>query len=276
MSEHTTFTAHNDVGVQHGLVGRGFETPEGLRTLLIRLNDSGPGSWRGDREATELIRYTAFRYQQLARKYDMDAWEVTSSVFEVMLTHSVRAARNPWAVVMRTVQITCDAEKRAAGLLAATSKVRRPDRIAAFHEAVWFAERANLANYHLALAVNPIGDDAEWSQVDEHVTTVLVETVGLFVPEGWDGVLAADCVEHVAYRLGDLASRAIALESLRRDRAVPGLLGVPPRSWTSLLRVVLGNSEPKHQGTPIGDGVLLRSLSGDRWSAYGMMPRWAR
>jgi hypothetical protein len=88
MSEHTTSIAHDDVAVQVGSAGRGFETPEGLRTLLNRLNESGPGSWRADREAAELMRYAAFRYRRLARKYEMDAWEVASTAFEVMLARS--------------------------------------------------------------------------------------------------------------------------------------------------------------------------------------------
>lgn len=231
MSEHTALTAYDDVGGQVGSVGRGFETPEGLRTLLIRLNEAGPGSWHGDREAAELMRYAAFRYRRLARKHGMDAWEVASAAFEVMLARSTRAALNPWAVVTRAVKITCGAEKRAAGPLVATSRARRPDRIAGFHDAVRFAERENLADYHPAFTVNLAVDDAALSLRDERVSDVLLETVGLFVSAGWNAALAADCVEHVAYRLGDLGSRATALESLRRDRAMPLLLGVPPRSW---------------------------------------------
>lgn len=72
-----------------------------------------------------------------------------------------------------------------------------------------------------------------------------------------------DCVEHVAYRLADLSSRASAMEALRRDRAVPKLLGVPQRSWAALLRIMLGSPAPKYSGTPLGNGVLLRLLSGE-------------
>ncbi len=263
MSEHSTLTASDGTAVPVGSVEHGFETPEGLRTLLIRLNDSGPGAWRGDREAAELMRYAAFRYRRLARKYGLDVWEVASAAFEVMLTRAVRAARNPRAVVTRAVQITCGAEKRAAGLLIATSKARRTDRITGFHDAVRFAERENLADYHPAFAVTPILEDAEPSLVDERVTAALLETVGLFVAAGWNAAVVIACVEHVANRLGDLSSRAAAMESLRRDRVVPALLGVPSRSWTALLRVVLGNPAPKHRDTPLGDGVLLRLLSGE-------------
>ena len=71
------------------------------------------------------------------------------------------------------------------------------------------------------------------------------------------------CVEHVTYRLADLPSRARAVEVLRRDHATPELLGIPPRSWTALVRIVLGNPDRKHAGTPTGDGVLLRLLVGE-------------
>lgn len=263
MSEHTPPTTSDDVAVQVGSVDHGFETPEGLRTLLIRLNEAGPGSWRGDHEAAELMRYAAIRYRRLARKYGMDAWEVASAAFEVMLARSTRAARNPWAVVTRAVKITCGTEKRAAGLLTATSRARRTDRIAGFHDAIRFAERENLTDYHPAFAVDPNMDDAAQGVADERVAVALSATVELFVSAGWDVALVTDCVEHVSYRLGDLASRATVLEALRRDRVVPRLLGVPPRSWTALLRVVLGNPDTKHRGTPIGDGVLLRLLNGE-------------
>ncbi|MFT3798905.1 hypothetical protein [Microbacterium sp.] len=162
------------------------------------------------------------------------------------------------------MQITCKAEIRAAGLLVATNRARHTSRIAGFHDAVRFAEREGIAEYHPALAINStMQEDDEPSADDKRVAAALSETVGLFVSAGWDAVLVIDCVEHVAYRLGDLGSRATAVESLRRDRAVPVLLGVPSRSWGVLLRVMLGHPEPKHQGTPIGDGVRLRLLSGE-------------
>ena len=50
---------------------------------------------------------------------------------------------------------------------------------------------------------------------------------------------------------------------LRRDHTVPVLLGVPPKSWAALLRIVLGHPDRKHAGTPTGDGVLLRLLEGE-------------
>ncbi len=265
MTEHTSPAASNDAAAQSGSASHNLDTPEGLRALLIRLHESGSGAWQHDREAAELMRYAAVRYRPLAQKYGLDAWEIASAAFEVMLAPSIREARNPWAVVTRAVQITCNVEVRAAGMLVSTGKVRHTSRIAGFHDAIRFAERENLADYHPAFAVNSVTDDEDNADdgSPSSVAAALSETVELFASTGWDVVLVADCVEHVGYRLADLTSRSNAVEVLRRDRTVPVLLGVPPRSWSALLRIVLGHPDRKHAGTPTGDGVLLRLLSGE-------------
>ncbi|MDN5715824.1 MAG: exopolyphosphatase [Brevibacterium aurantiacum] len=263
MTEHTPPTTGDDAAAPDGSPRHGFKTPEGLRALLIRLHEAGPGAWRSDREAAELMRYTAERYRRLAHKYALDEWEIASAAFEVMLAPSTRNAGNPWAVVTRAMKITCGVEVRAAGMLVSPSKVRHTARIVGFHDAIRFAERENLADYHPAFAVNPTTDDEEDSGGRARVAAVLSEIVGLFASAGWDAVLVTDCIEHVAYRLGDLTSRPNAVEVLRRDRAISTLLGIPPRSWAALLRIVLGHPAPKHAGTATGDGVLLRLLSGE-------------
>lgn len=265
MTKHTPPDPSTDAAAPAGSASHGLDTAEGLRALLIRLHESGPGAWRGDREAAELMRYTAARYQPLARKYRLDPWEIASAAFEVMLAPSTRQADDPWAVVTRAVQITCNVEVRAAGMLVSTGKVRHTSRIAGFHDAIRFAEREHLADYHPAFAVNPATDDEDDTDDNDRarVAAALSETVELFASTGWDAVLVADCVEHLAYRLADLTSRPNAVEVLRRDHTVPVLLGVPPKSWAALLRIVLGHPDRKHAGTPTGDGVLLRLLSGE-------------
>ncbi len=264
MDEHTSPAINVGAGPA-GSTSGGFESPEGLRALLLRLHKAGPGAWRGDREAADLMRYTAAKYRPLARKHGLDSWEIASAAFEVMLAPSTRNADNPWAVVTRAVQITCGVEARAAGMLVSTGKVRHTSRIAGLHDAIRFAEREHLADYDPAFAVGSETDDEDESQDGDRVrvATALSDTVELFASTGWDAGIVADCVEHVAYRLGDLTSRANAVEVLRRDHTVPALLGVPPRSWSALLRIVLGHPDPKHAGTATGDGVLLRLLSGE-------------
>ncbi len=265
MDDHTSPDLNGAAGTA-GSTSGGYESPEVLRSLLIRLHDAGPGAWRGDREAAELMRYTATKYRPLARKHGLDAWAVASAAFEVMLAPSTRNAGNPWAVATRAVQITCHAETRAAGMLTSASKVRHTSRIVGFHDAVRFAERERLADYHPAFTHYDDGDTDE-SEHEARVVALLSATVALFASAGWDAALVAECVEHVAYRLADLSSRQRGVEVLRRDRTIPMRLGLPPRSWSALLRVVLGHPAPKHAGSPVGDGVLLRLLHGETLDA---------
>ncbi|GEB95953.1 hypothetical protein [Microbacterium lacticum] len=147
MIQHTSPADSEDATAQPAAPRHDLESPEALRALLIRLHESGPGAWQHDREAAELMRYTAVRYRPLAQKHGMDAWDIASAAFEVMLAPSTRKARNPWAVVTRAVQITCGVEIRAAGMLVASGKVRHTSRIAGFHDAIRFAEREHLADY---------------------------------------------------------------------------------------------------------------------------------
>lgn len=127
-----------------------------------------------------------------------------------------------------------------------------------FHDAVRFAEREGLADYNPAFAVAPDDDDLAPGKDDGSVGTVFSQMAALFVSAGWDAVLVADCVEHVAYRPAVLPSRLSVVEALRSDHAFSELLGLPSRSSPALLRIVLGHPAPKHTGTPTSNGVLLR------------------
>lgn len=262
MNKYTSPADSNDAPAQTGSASHNLEDPEVLRTLLIRLHKAGHGAWRTDREAAKLMRYTAVKYRPLARKHGLDPWEIASAAFEAMLAPSIRKARNPWAVVTRAVQITCGVELRAAGMLVSPGKVRHTSRIAGFHDAIRFAEREHLADYHPAFAVSPaIDNEDDPDEASTRVAVALWAIVELFASAGWDAVLVADCVEHVSYRLADLTSRANAVEVLRRDHTIWVMFDIPPRSWSALLRLVLGHPDKKHTGTPTGDGVLLRLLN---------------
>lgn len=279
MTKHTTPSAGNPAA-STGKASQDYTTSEGLRVLLIRLHDAGPGAWQHDREAVELMRYTAVKYRPLARKYGLDVWEVASFAFDAMrTTPSVRSAGDTWAVVTTAVKRTCSSEVRAAGLLISTDKARRTGRLGGFHDAVRFADRENLTDWHPAFAIAPFtDDDADLGDDDPgddagRVAAALSATVGLFVTAGWEPVLARDVVADVVFRLGDHSTRASAVEVLRHERHVPARLGLPFRSWTALLRIVLGHPDPKHEGTPTGDGVLLRLLGGEPLNCLRDDPR---
>ena len=86
-------------------------------------------------------------------------------------------------------------------------------RIAGFHDAVRFADRENLDDYHPASAVNStMDDDADSGEEDDRVAAVLAEVVALFVSAGWDASLVVVREEHVAYPLADVSSRRRAVE----------------------------------------------------------------
>jgi hypothetical protein len=249
-----------------GSASRDFTSPEGLRVLLVRLHDAGPIAWVHDGEAAELFAFTASKYRPLARKYGLDPWEVVSFAFDAMLAESTVGARDPWAVVTKAVQLTCGAEARGRALLISTGQARHPERLVGFHDAIRFADRENLPDYHPAFAVFT-DDDTHTTDSTARVTAALSDTVLLFVSHAWPPVATRDAVQYVSYRRADFATRAAAVDALRRDHDLPALLGLPPRSWTALLRIALGHPDPRHAGTPTGQGVLARLLSGEPLSA---------
>lgn len=88
------------------------------------------------------------------------------------------------------------------------------------------------------------------------------ETIGLFVALDWPEDTARAAMEYVCGRLIELGSRHSAYESLRRDKHARALLDLPRVSWMTLLRVVLGGSDPALASTNAGRGVLLRLTRG--------------
>ena len=59
------------------------------------------------------------------------------------------------------------------------------------------------------------------------------------------------------------STRQSAYEALRRDRHARALLDLPRRTWTALLKALLGNPHPAYAATTTGRGVLLRLLLGE-------------
>lgn len=249
----------------------GFESSEGLRALLARLHEAGPGGWRHDPAAADLMRFAAEKYAALARKHGQDPWVAAAAAFDAMRTPSARRADDPWAMVTRAVQITMISEERANGMLCSTHQARRP-QYSVFHDAERFSDRENpLSDYHPAFRVDPFHDLDELG-LDQSpasgerptgVQSAVEDTVALLTLLGWPGELARSGVEYVCARLAEAASRASAYEALRRDRHARALLDLPAVSWHALLRVVLGNPHPDLAHTASGRGVLLRLLIGE-------------
>lgn len=262
----TTTTAPGNGGPED------YTTGEGLRVLLTRLHETGPHAWTHDPVAAELMRFAADKYRALAHKYGLDAWEAASAAFDVMRMASTRRADDPWAVITHAVRITCIAENRAQGLLCSTHQARRP-HISMFHDAERLSEREEhpLPDYHPAFHVHDRhpGDDPEPADVEpaRGTTTsvgVAVEyAITLLTKLEWPPAVARAAVEHVCGALEKAGSRQTAYENLRRDRHARALLDIPGRSWTALLKALLGNPHPSLAATTTGRGILLRLLIGE-------------
>jgi hypothetical protein len=244
--------------------GPAFADPEGLRASLTRLHEAGPGAWRHDVEAAELMRFAADRYGALARKYGLEPADAAAAAFEAMLNDSTRTADDPWAVVTVAVRITLIAENRAHGLLTSTERARRP-QYSVFHDAERFSDRDNeLIDYHPALRVSPdVDGDAPSAPGGETggAGWVVDDTVTLLSVLGWPDEAAHTGVEYVAARLCDIGDRLGAYETLRRDKSTRALLDLPHEAWIGLLRIVLGH--PTAATMSGRRGVLARLLIGD-------------
>jgi hypothetical protein len=216
------------------------------------------------------MRFATTKYRPLALRYRLDVWDVAAFAFDAMQADSLPEAGDPWAVVTTAVMRTCSSDVRAAGLLISTDQARRTGRLVGFHDAVRFADRENLSDWHPAFRVEDTTGNDDGDNMGDgtgRVGAALSGIVALFVAAGWEPSFARDVVVDVVFRLGDHTSRVRAVEALRHERQVPARLGLPFRSWTAVLRIVLGHPDLKHDDTPKGNGVLLRLLRGEPLSA---------
>lgn len=247
-----------------------FAAPEGLRSLLRRLHDAGPGAWRQDPDAAALLLFTARRYARLAAKHDLAPEDAAVAAFEAMLNASTRTAADPWAVVTHAVRITLIAEQRANGLLTSTSRARRAE-YSHFHDAERFSDHdTDLTDYHPAFRIpdhtsQHHDDEPPVDRTDVEAPTRTSDAVAaaadLLQLLGWDGETARNAIEYVCSRLPDYGDRSTAYEALRRDKTARVLLDVPHPAWIGLLRLLLGN--PTATTAASRRGLLARLLIGE-------------
>ena len=254
--------------------GPAFESPEGLRALLIRLHKAGPGSWRHDKEAHELSSYIARKYSRLARKHGLNPWEAVTLAFEAMLQDSVRTAKNPWAAITTIVKLKCYYEERAQGLLCSVDDASVG--AATFHDAERFADRdQSLLEYRAELraaespllaaseASGPAPDDIESAQMPSPVKAAISNAVTTFVLLGWPLSRAEDVIEYICLTLGRMGNRASAIEALRRDTHARAILDVGRKPWNAAVWVMLGTPNEAYSATKRGRGLLMRLVLGE-------------
>src|SRR5690625_184700 len=253
-------------------LGEDYTTSQGLRSLLTRLHEAEPGAWEHDPAAQELMTFAAEKYAALARKHGLDPWEAASAAFDVMRTRSAREAVDPWGVVTHAVRITCIAEERATGLLCSVHQARRP-HFSCFHDAERLSDRENqLDDYRREFqTVDPHSDDDITEESPDgpetracmSASSAVEDAIALVTMLGWPPAMARHTVEHICAALINAGSRHTAYENLRRDQHSRALLDVPGRSWTAMLRALLGTPHPALAATSAGRGVLLRLLLGE-------------
>ena len=175
-------------------------------------------------------------------------------------------------MVTRAVQVTCIAEAKANGMLCSVHQARRP-RFSGFHDAQRFSDRENLlTDYHPAFQVtDDLPSDTEpnphdllgSAQACMSATSAAEDAIALLCLLDWPADVARASVEHVCGALTKAGTRQSAYEALRKDRHARALLDLPRRTWTALLRALLGNPHPAYAATSAGRGVLLRLLLGE-------------
>jgi len=242
---------------------RAFESPEGLRALIVRLHEAGHGAWRSDPDAAALMAFCARRFGRMARKHGCDPWVAAAAAFDAMRHPSMRNADDPWAMVTRAVKVTLIAEERANGLLCSVDQARRPQN-SVFHDAERFSDREHpLAYWHESLRVDPPDGESESpppAMDGIKVAQAIADALTLLTNLGWPYDSVKRATECVCDRLTDVETRVQAWESLRRDFHLRTFLNLSSESWNGLLRELLGNPEPEYAHTRSGRGVLFRLL----------------
>ena len=240
-------------------MSQSFTTAQGLRRLLVRLRVSGSRAWEHDPEARDLMLFAARKYEALAVKHRCDPSAGAAAAFEAMRTYAVRTADDPWAVVTMAVKVSLIAEERADGLLCSVDQARRPE-FSRHHDVRRFCDtEADMPNFLPALAVEPFNPEeprptGAYEAVDA--------TIDLFTALGWPRDTATCALDYVTARLVESGSRARTHAALRRDQTARALLDIDQESWSTVLRIILGNPNPDEACTSDGHGVLLRLLIG--------------
>jgi len=231
-----------------------FRTSEGLRQTLTMLAAAGPDAWRTSRLVPSLLAFVERKYERLARAWHRDPAEVLYEAFLALRAPGTARALDPWAVVTRAVELGVAAEAHAERLLTSADKARRP--------ALRPNHAPTRAGEYEEFLFGVLASDEELVMEDDRLDRAgdaMVRTVSVFlVMTGWQARVVEPAVGYVVERLGSLSSTDSAVDVLRKDAAIPLRLGLAPRAWTGLVRLLLGN--PRDRSGNLG--LLARVLLG--------------
>ncbi|MFM9920911.1 hypothetical protein [Lacisediminihabitans sp. H27-G8] len=231
-----------------------FDSAERLRAVLKRLDAAGPGAWKADQEARELMLFAEHKYRRLASTWHRDAADAAQAAFLAMIAPTTRNADDPWAVVTTAVARTLKAETRAERHMISTERARHP--------ATLVDDPPIRAGEHEEFVFDILHTEPDPAPSDGHIDRSLIaEAVRFLAVLGWPDDLAQAGVDYVTDRLIDAGNRETAFESLRRDASIPAQLDISRTSWTRLVRLLLGGKVSPT--VPSQHGILARVALGE-------------
>lgn len=236
-----------------------FADPECLRAVLIRIHNT-PNGWNTDPDATDLVMWAGHRFAGLAAKHGLQAEDAMSAAFEAMRNPAARYGFDPWGVIVTAVATTLRAWQFADEALTSVETARRGNLSGCRAER--FSER-DLPVWERDPAF-AVGFEHDQPAFDGPTVREQAERVAdLFEAAGWDDRdQVTTAVEIVMRKLADHGCRPAALEALRRTRRWRAFTGLDARSWTGLVRILLGVPQGRDL-TDTSRGVLLRLALGE-------------
>ena len=186
-----------------------------------------------------------------------------AACFEAMRLPAVRFGDDPWGVLVKAVMTTFRAAEFADDALTSLDTARRGGlsgcRVERFCEretSVWERDPGFAFNMPDNLGETTESGSHDRSSIQEQAE----QLAGLFAAHGWASNEVAVHIELVMRLLAEYGSRPRAYEVLRRSQHWRVFTGLPARSWTGLLRILLG--KPGGPGN-LGKGILVRVQLGE-------------
>lgn len=233
-----------------------FTTGEGLRELLIKLNEHN--AWATSPVAAELMVYATQKYTPIAKAWHREPADAAYEAFVAMRQRTTLRADDPWAVITRAVALGIAAEVHADRNMTSQDKARRPSKrpseepMRAGHYEEFFYDVHPHA--HSLYARHDGGEDHSADRVIRATCVFLVLT-------DWPARPVEQAVDYIAHRVTGLSSRDSAVEIVSKERHIAIRLGYGPEEWAALVRLVIGTKTGKRKTGQYG--LFARVLLGD-------------
>ena len=230
--------------------GIDFTTGDGLRQVIEEL--TAYEAWSTSPVAAELMVYATTKYAPIAGAWHRDASDAAVEAFFAMRTPTTARARDPWAVITRSVALSVAAETLAERFLTSQDTARRPkkrpetDPVRAGH----------YEDYLYDVLPQQPGSPGGGAGVDRVVRTA----AAFLVSTGWGPRSVEQALDFIAYRITGLSSREAAAETVTGDLHIATRLGYDRETWAALVHLTVGKT-PRETETEMG--LFARVLLGD-------------